>query len=97
LRPRLTTGLPFSLAHECACLPALLPKGDEFRMNFEAVSVSSSVFLLFLETFAELGAHLAENVGSPSIAPEQAASGRSHGLGLQGSPKTSSRYYQNLM
>jgi hypothetical protein len=32
----------------------LLPMGDEFRMNFEAVCVSFSAFLLFLETFASL-------------------------------------------
>ena len=53
-------------AHGCACLSALLPMGDAFAMNIEAVSVSISVLLLFSETFFVLGAKFAEKVAAPS-------------------------------
>jgi hypothetical protein len=44
--PRLTTGLPFSPAqHGCACMPALLPTGDESAMNFERAGVFLAVYV----------------------------------------------------
>jgi hypothetical protein len=59
LRPRLTTGLPFSLAqHECAYRPALVPTLDEFPMILEGVSVFFSRFLWFSETFLRIGSEL---------------------------------------
>ena len=94
--PRLTTGLPFSLAHGCACMPALLPAGDESAMNLERAGVFLAVFV-FPTPVYELGVTFAQNVASLSIATEQAASGRSYGLGPRGSHNTYERYYQSLM
>jgi len=65
-------------------------------MNSEGLGVSFSAFLLFLETFSELGANFAENVASPSIATEQAASDRLMAWPT-GCHNTSSAYYQDLM
>jgi hypothetical protein len=51
LRPRLTTGLPFSPAHQrCACRPTSLPIGYKFATIFEVVGIFfSDIFLvLFL-------------------------------------------------
>ena len=40
LRPRLTTGLPFSPAHQrCACRPTSLLIGYKFATNFEVVGI----------------------------------------------------------
>jgi hypothetical protein len=47
LRPRLTTGLPFSPAHRrCACRPTSLPIGDRFATLFEVVGVFFDIFLV---------------------------------------------------
>jgi hypothetical protein len=60
---RSTTALLISLL-----IPALLPKGDESAMNFEAVRVF--LHIIFPATFLVLGVNFAENVASPPIASE---------------------------
>jgi hypothetical protein len=57
LRPRLATGLPFSLTHERACMLTSLPMGDEFAMNFEGVGLCFVDFLFF-STFLQAGSEL---------------------------------------
>ena len=59
-------GFAFLASAWMRVLGRIITKGDEFAMNCEAVSVSFSAFLLFLETFCELGANFAENVARPS-------------------------------
>ena len=47
MRPRLTTGLPFSPAHRrCACRPTSLPIGDGFATLFEVVGVFFDIYLV---------------------------------------------------
>jgi hypothetical protein len=69
----------------CSLLTAaLLPAGDESAMNFEAVGGFLDIFH-FPQHFLRVGSALRrEHVAFPSIATEQAASGRSYGLGLRG-------------
>jgi hypothetical protein len=55
---------------------------DESAMNLEGVGLFFRHYFYFPQHFCELGANFAENVASPSIATEEAASGRAHGLGL---------------
>jgi hypothetical protein len=58
---------PVALRHSLMpTLLLLLPMGDEFAMNFEAVSFSFSAFM-FLEIFASLGANFAEKGAAPSV------------------------------
>ncbi len=48
MRPRLTTGLPFSPAHrKCACRPTSLPIGDRFATILEVVGVFIRHFSCF--------------------------------------------------
>jgi len=49
---------------------------DESAMNFGGVGAFFSIFLLFTQYFYELGANFEEKGAPPSIATEQAASGR---------------------
>jgi len=69
---------------------------DESAMNLEGVGLFFRHYFDFPQHFCELGANFAENVASLSIATEQAASGRSYGLGLRES-HTCLRYYLFLM
>jgi len=57
LRPRLTTGLPFSLAHtRMRCLtPALLAESNESAMNFEGLGVSFLTDLCFSAAIPSVG------------------------------------------
>src|SRR5215217_2730602 len=58
----------------CCCAPssvsvtlALLPRGDEFRMNFEGLGVSFSTYLLFCVAFLQVGRELRREGAAPSV------------------------------
>ena len=55
---------------------------DESAMNLEGVGLFFRHYFDYPQHFGPLGVNFAENVASPSIATEEAASGRAHGLGL---------------
>src|SRR5215204_4687565 len=57
---------------------------DESAMNLDGLGLFSRHYLDFPQHLCELGGNFAENVASPSIATEEAASSRPYGLGLQG-------------
>ena len=71
MRPRLTTGLPFSLAHECTCLTALLAADDEFSMNLEGLGVLIRHFYCFSQHFFELGVNFAEKGRPDQSGPKE--------------------------
>ena len=66
-------------------------------MNYEAASIIFFDFFVIFVTLCEVGSKFAENLARPAVGTEQAASGRSYGLGVRGSHNTYLRYYQSLM
>jgi hypothetical protein len=50
-----------------ALMPALLPVGDEFRMNFEALGTFFRHISCFAQHFCELGVKFVENVANSLV------------------------------
>ena len=48
-------------------MPALLPKGDEFRMNFEGLGTLFRQIYCFPQHFLELGVNFVANASNPSV------------------------------
>ena len=62
------------LRHAVSVMPALLPKGGEFRMNSEGLGVFFSTYLLFSVPFLRVGGELRRVGTAPSVAALEATS-----------------------
>jgi hypothetical protein len=70
-------------------MPALLPVGDEFWINFEGLGVVYSTFLLFPSTCFRVGSELRREEATPVSGSLRSRIGRRYTLGLRGSFHTS--------
>ena len=80
-----------SLCVTLSLMPALLPKSDEFAMNFEGLDTFFRHMRCFPQHFCELGVNLVEKGRPRQWEPKEPHRARPYyRLGLLGSPKASS-------